>query len=189
MLNLRLQERDAVTVSPDAPVLEVADRMDEEAVGCVVVVDAAGTPLGIVTDRDLAQRVVASGRDVEKTRARDVMTSDPVCIARGESLPSVVEKSRSHGIRRLPVLHEGRVVSVISLDDMLFDLAIALYRLADSARIEVRDAQRLAAKRRRREAREDAMDELRTQLRVLAHDARERLREEVASLIGRPSGS
>jgi len=188
MLNLRQQEREAVTVGPDATVLEIADRMDEESVGCVIVVDAAGAPLGIVTDRDLARRVLGAGRDAEKTRARDVMTSDPICIQRGESLPAVIEKARSRAIRRLPVLKDGRVISIVSLDDMLFDLAIALYRIADGARIEVRDSHRLAQKRRRRESLDDALDELRTQLRVLARDARERLREEIAALTGRPAG-
>ena len=188
MLNLRPQERDPVTVSPDATVIEIADLMDEESVGCVIVVDGAGAPLGIVTDRDLARRVIGAGRDAEKTRARDVMTTDLVCMQRGDSLPTVIELTRSRAIRRLPVLDKGRVISVISLDDMLFDLAIALYRLADGARIEVRDSQRVARKRRRHEAREEALDELRTQLRVLARDARDRLREEIAALTGRPAG-
>jgi CBS domain-containing protein len=188
MLNLRPDARDAVTVSPDATVVEIADLMDEESVGCVIVVDGAGAPLGIVTDRDLARRVIAAGRDADKTRARDVMSTEVLCMQRGEPLPAVIEKARSRAIRRLPVLDKGRVASVVSLDDMLFDVAIALFRLADGARIEIRDAQRIARKRRRHEAREEAIDELRTQLRVLTHDARERLREEVAALIGRPSG-
>ena len=188
MWNLRREEREAVTVSPDTTVVEIADRMDEESVGCVIVVDGGGGALGIVTDRDLARRVVAAGRDAEKTRARDVMSTDLVCIDREELLPGVIEKARSHAIRRLPVVDKGRVVSVISLDDVLFDLAIAMYRVADGARIEIRDAQRISRKRRRREAREEALDELRTQLRTLRHDARDRLREEIAALTGRPAG-
>jgi CBS domain-containing protein len=188
MLNLRIQEREAVTVSPDAGVLEVADLMDEESVGCVVVVDDGGGALGIVTDRDLARRVVAAGRDAEKTRARDVMSTDLVCIERAEPLPSVIEKARARAVRRLPVVEKGRVVSLVSVDDVVFDLAIAMYRVADAARIEVRDAQRLARKRRRHEAREEALEELRVQLRTLTRDARERLREEIAALTGRPAG-
>lgn len=188
MMGLRPEER-AVTVAPDASVVEIADLMDEESVGSVVVVDGAGAPLGIVTDRDLAKRVIAAGRDADKTRARDVMTSDVVCMQRGDALPGVIEKARRHAVRRIPVLDKsGRVVTVVSLDNLLFDVAIAIYRLADGARIEVRDAQRAARKRRRHEARDEALDELRTQLRVLAQDARERLREEIAALTGRPAG-
>ena len=46
MFNMRTFEREAVTVAPDAPVQEVADVMDAESVGCVVVADASGAPVG-----------------------------------------------------------------------------------------------------------------------------------------------
>jgi CBS domain-containing protein len=188
MLNLRFHEREPVTVGPDAPVAEIVYRMDDESVGSVVVVDSKGAPIGIVTDRDLVRRVVAAGRDAEKTCARDVMSADPVVADRREPLPKVLEKARLHSIRRLPLTENGRVVSVASLDDSLFELAIALFGIAETARVELRDAERSARKRRRREARETSLDELRGQLLSLGRDARERLRSELARLISGPSG-
>lgn len=184
LFNLKRYEREAVSVAPEASALEIADRMDDESVGSVVVVDATGRPLGIVTDRDLTRRVVAAGRDPERTRARDVMTDKLVAADHESSLPTVIELCRSHGIRRVPLTKDGRVVAVVSLDDMLFELAVDLFGIAEATRVELRDAARAARKRRRREARSEAIEELRSHLATLAHDARERARAELASLLG-----
>jgi signal-transduction protein with cAMP-binding, CBS, and nucleotidyltransferase domain len=188
MMNLRHDEREPVTVAADTTVADIADRMDEESVGSVVVVDDAGAPLGIVTDRDLVRRVVAAGADAEKTTARDVMSTNLVCGERGEPLRAVIEKARGRGVRRIPLLKKGKVVTVVSLDDLLFQVSVGLFGLADATRMELRDAERAARRRRRSEAREDALDELRTQLTSLTREARERLREQLAALIGRPFG-
>lgn len=186
-MNLRFYEREAVTVAPGISVVEIADLMDEESVGSVVVVDEAGKPLGIVTDRDLALRVVAAGRDAEKTCARDVMSEKLVTVGRREPLPSVLEKAAKHAVRRLPVVEEGRVVSLISLDDSLFELAVGVLGCADCARVELRESARTARKRRRREAREQAIEELRSQIRTLGRDARERLRKELGRVAAGPT--
>jgi CBS domain-containing protein len=61
----------------DAHLQDVAKLMCDEDCGAIPVVDAQGKPLGIVTDRDIACRVVAKGRDALQTQARDCMTPDP----------------------------------------------------------------------------------------------------------------
>jgi CBS domain-containing protein len=187
--NYRYYEREPVSVGPDAPVFEIADAMDEHSVGSVLVIDAAGQLLGIVTDRDLVRRVVAAGRDAEKTRARDVMTSELVTASRGELLPPVIEKLRVHGIRRLPLLEDGRVTSVVSLDDVVFHLLGALFNLAETTRLEVIEAARTARRRRRQQAREEAFEEVQAHLASLGHDVAGRLRKELAHVLGQARGS
>jgi signal-transduction protein with cAMP-binding, CBS, and nucleotidyltransferase domain len=186
--NFRYYEQEPVSVRPEAHVFEIAEAMDEHSVGSVLVVDAGGQPLGIVTDRDLVRRVVAAGRDAEKTRARDVMTSELVTGSRGELLPSVVEKLRAHGIRRLPLLEAGQVTSVVSLDDVVFHLLGALFNLAETTRLEVIEAARGARRRRRQEAREEAFEEVQAHLATLGHDVAAKLREELARVLGRTRG-
>jgi CBS domain-containing protein len=183
--NFRRYEREVVAVSPDASALSIADAMDEHSIGCVVVVDGEGRPLGIATDRDLVRRVVAAGRDPEKTRAADVMTTELVVAGRDESSPAMIEKMRKQGVRRLPVLADGRVVSLVSLDDLLFDISSALFNMTEGTRAELRESHRTARLRRRHEAREEALEELRSALRELRHEARKRLRSELASLLGK----
>jgi CBS domain-containing protein len=181
-------EREAVSIGPEAHVVDVADAMDEHSVGSVVVVDDAGRPIGIVTDRDLVRRVVAAGRDPGKTTARDVMTRDPVTISRGEPLSSLIEKARVHRIRRLPVVDGGRLVSLISLDDVLLDVSSTFFNLAETTRIELREAARTARGRRRHEAREDALEEVQTRLTSLGHELGARLKEELARVLPRSGG-
>jgi CBS domain-containing protein len=174
---------DVVTVRPETTVWEIADAMDEHSVGCLVVTSEAGHPLGIVTDRDLVLRVVAPGRDPEKTVARDVMTTPLVTAAHDEGLPRVIELMRTRAIRRVPLLRDGHVVSIVSLDDILVELSSDLWNVSETARIEIRDAQRTARRRRLREAREEALEELRSQAHQLGQEARDFLRKELSSLL------
>ena len=183
--NCRHCERDVVTLDAEATVFEIADAMDEHSVGCVVVTDAKGGAIGVVTDRDLVRRVVAAGRDVEKTRARDVMSGDLVTAGANERLPRVIEIMRTRGIRRLPLVEDGRPVGIVSLDDILGELSSDLWNVSEAVRIELREAQRTSRRRRLREARDEAVEELRSQLLHLGRDTRELLRSELAGLLRR----
>jgi signal-transduction protein with cAMP-binding, CBS, and nucleotidyltransferase domain len=184
----RYYEREPVAVGPDAQISEIADAMDQHSVGSVLVIDGDGRPLGIVTDRDLVRRVVAAGRDAEKTRARDVMTTGLVTGARGELLPPLIEKLRRHGVRRIPLLEDGRATALVSLEDFVFQLSSALFNLSETARLEVAESERSARRRRRRAAREDALEEVLTHLASVGHDATARLREDLARVLGGRGG-
>ena len=124
MMSSKRLESEAVTLGPEATALDAADRMDAESVGCIVVVDEAGNAVGIVTDRDLMRRVIAAGRDPAKCELADVMTADPVTVDRGTLMQPLIDEMRSHRVRRLPVMENGRVVAVVSLDDIVLDLAV-----------------------------------------------------------------
>jgi CBS domain-containing protein len=176
-------EKEVVTVRAEATVFDVADAMDEHSVGCVIVTDEADRPLGIVTDRDLVRRVVAPGRDPDKTLARDVMSGDVVTASTEERLPRVIEIMRARGIRRLPLVEDGRVVGIVALDDIVAELTSDLWNVSEGARVELRDAQRTARRRRLREAREGALEELRSQAFHVGKEAREFLRKELGSLL------
>ncbi len=176
-------EREVIQVGPETTVFEIADAMDEHSVGCVVVTDEAQRPLGIVTDRDLVRRVVAPGRDPEKTRARDVMSGDVATASAEERLPSVIEIMRARGIRRLPLIEDGRLVAIVALDDIVAELVSDLWNVSEGARIDLRDSQRTARRRRQREAREAALEELRSQALHVGKEARGFLRKELGSLL------
>jgi CBS domain-containing protein len=176
-------EKEVVTVRPDATVFEIADAMDEHSVGCVVVSDEAQRPLGVVTDRDLVRRVVAPGRDPEKTRARDVMSAEVATASIHERLPRVIEIMRGRGVRRLPLVEDGKVVGIVTLDDIVAELTSDLWNVSEGARVELRDAQRSARRRRLREAREEAVEELRSQALHVGKEAREFMRKELGSLL------
>jgi CBS domain-containing protein len=109
--------RSVVSVKPDATVMEAARLMRENRVGSVLVMEA-GRLLGIITERDLAYRVVAEGRGPE-TRVSEVMTRDVVTIRESATLAEAARLMLGLGIRHLPVVDEqGRVVGVLSLRDL-----------------------------------------------------------------------
>jgi len=98
--------------------------MREHNVGTVVVTDERGRPTGILTDRDLSLRVIAEDKDPKTTPVLEVMTSVPRSIAEDTPIESALATMRSEKCRRLPVVaSDGRLVGVLSLDDILELLA------------------------------------------------------------------
>jgi CBS domain-containing protein len=105
-------------------VLEAARRMRDRRVGALVVVDDLGRPVGVVTDRDLALRVVADGGDSRTTSVGDVMTEGPKTVSEATPIESALGLMRSGSFRRLPVVNEdGKLVGIVALDDVLGLLA------------------------------------------------------------------
>jgi CBS domain-containing protein len=91
-----------------------------------------------VTDRDLVLRVMAAGREAGKTRLREVMSAQPVFLAKERGFDQLLATMRQQGVRRVPVVDEaGRLEGVVSLDDLLPLLADQLGELAEAIRGEL----------------------------------------------------
>ncbi len=132
-----LIQRPARWLPPDATCSEAARMMRDENIGSVVVARDR-QPLGIVTDRDLAVRVVAEGRDPDKLLLSDVMTDEPIFIGDDRSLDQAVAAMRDLAIRRVPVGDaDGRLCGIVSMDDVLILLADQLGSLAGAIREEI----------------------------------------------------
>lgn len=105
---------------PQETAFEAAVRMRQRAVGSLIVINDAYAPIGILTDRDLMERVLAAGKNPQSTVIADIMTSSPTSIVETESITRALQLMREHSVRRLPVEDElGRVCGVVSLDDIL----------------------------------------------------------------------
>lgn len=101
-----------------------AQRMNARNVGTLVVVDARNRPVGILTDRDLALRVLGEKRDPLTTEVRDVMTRGLRAVAEDTPIEDALAAMRARGVRRLVVVNEEReLVGLVSLDDFLALLA------------------------------------------------------------------
>lgn len=99
---------------------QAAERMHDRAVGTLVVQDEHKHPVGILTDRDLVERVMAQGKDPCQTMVAEIMTTNPVRTYQDASTESAVALMRSGGFRRLPVVnHHDKLVGLLSLDDVL----------------------------------------------------------------------
>lgn len=106
-----------VTAAPDTSAVEVARLMRDHRVGSVVIVDPAGVPVAMVTDRDLAVRVLAEGTDPERpasaVASRPLITGDP-----DMELDEAAALMVRHRVRRLPVVTEERLAGIATLDDI-----------------------------------------------------------------------
>jgi CBS domain-containing protein len=112
------------TATRDETVQAAAARMRERRVGTLVVVDGLGRPEGLVTDRDLAVRVVADARDPARTTVGEVASAAPTTVLADASIESALGSMRAGRMRRLPVVDDtGRLVGIVTLDDVLELLA------------------------------------------------------------------
>ena len=120
----RICRREVHVATLGESVRAVAQRMRELNLGTVVVKDERGRPAGILTDRDIALRVVAEDKDPKMTPVLEVMTSVPKSIPEDTAIESALATMRAEKCRRLPVVgRDGRLVGVLSLDDILELLA------------------------------------------------------------------
>jgi CBS domain-containing protein len=106
------------TVDPSTPVVEAARVMRDEDVGPVPIVDG-DTLVGILTDRDIAIRVVADGRDPQTTTVNEVASRDLVTIDPQQDLDEALRLMAENQVRRLPVCEEdGRLVGILAQADV-----------------------------------------------------------------------
>jgi CBS domain-containing protein len=99
-------------------VRDCAKLMKKENVGFVPVCNEDGEPVGTITDRDIALRVVAEGRGAD-TRIDDVMTREVVACHVGDELADAERLMRENRKSRVMVLDDGKLVGVISLSDVI----------------------------------------------------------------------
>jgi len=99
-------------------VLQTVRAMVERNIGAVPVLHN-GTLVGIFSERDLMRRVVADGRDPRSTCMAEVMTDDPLTINMNEDISNCMALMRRHNFRHLPVCHDGQLIGMVSLRDIL----------------------------------------------------------------------
>ena len=105
-------------VSPDTPLRMLAQKMLEKDIGAIPVGENDRL-IGMVTDRDIAVRAVAEGKDISKLTARDVMSKGIIWCRDNEDVSDAAHTMQSKRVRRLPVIDENkRMVGMLSLGDI-----------------------------------------------------------------------
>ena len=113
-----VMHRGVISVEPDTPVREVARTMRRDDIGATPVCEN-GRIIGMVTDRDIACRAVADGRDLDAVTAREIMTAGAVTCSAGDEVDEVIGLMERRKVRRIPVLDDaGAVVGMASLGDI-----------------------------------------------------------------------
>lgn len=127
--------RSGVGIEPGRSIQEAAAIMEQAGVGALAVVEG-DRPIGIVTDRDLVRRGLARGLPAD-ARVDSVMSTPVVTIESQTDLHEAFALFRFNAVRRLVVVREGRFVGMLSIDDLLVDVAADLADLARPITAEV----------------------------------------------------
>ena len=114
--------RDVMTANPttlqeEATVADAAKRMRDEDIGDVLVVREGGLT-SIVTDRDIAVRVVAEDRPPEETALRDIASKDLTTVSPDDSIDDAIRIMRDRALRRIPVVEGSRPVGIVAIGDL-----------------------------------------------------------------------
>ena len=113
-----IMTKDPECCRPDDTAQQAARVMRDRDCGCLPIVDDAGRVVGIVTDRDLAVRGIASGKDPE-TKLNDLMTPVATCCGPDDDLRDVEKKMAELQVRRIPIVDGGgRCVGIVSQADI-----------------------------------------------------------------------
>ncbi|MGZ8400796.1 MAG: DUF2267 domain-containing protein [Methyloceanibacter sp.] len=116
----RFRRTRMVILTRQSKVYQAARAMADSHIGSVLVSEPPGLA-GIVTDRDLALAVIGGGLDPRTTPLDEVMSEDVVACEIKAELDDVVRLMQEHGVRRVPITEDGRVVGLITFDDLVVD--------------------------------------------------------------------
>ena len=107
-----------VTVTPDQTVREAVALLVDKRIGAVVVVDDAGRPVGIVSERDVMRELAQNEQRSERTVSR-VMTSDVIIARPGDDIKAVSKTMTVRRFRHLPVMDHHELVGIVSIGDVV----------------------------------------------------------------------
>ncbi len=105
------------SVAPDASVIECVRTMTHEKLGALIVMDGERL-IGIFTERDALNKVLAAGLDPASTKVSEVMTKDPCCIPPTTTVGEAMALVTKRRFRHLPIVENGKVLAVISSGDL-----------------------------------------------------------------------
>ena len=129
--------REVVIVERGTGIVELAQLMRKHHVGDVIVVDIQDdlvVPVGIVTDRDIVVELIAGKVDLDSVTTGDVMSPELITAKEKEGIWDTLQRMRSRGIRRMPVINEdGGLEGILTVDDLIELLADELDLLAKIA--------------------------------------------------------
>ncbi|NDP37641.1 MAG: CBS domain-containing protein [Rhodoferax sp.] len=115
-----IPQRHVVSLLPQASVWDAACIMTKANCGSILVIDAAGTLQGILTERDLMTRVLAKALDPKSTPASEVMTRNPISIVPEMKVAEAVVIMIERGFRHLPIINAaGKILGVFSIRDAM----------------------------------------------------------------------
>ena len=107
-----------VTIRPDQSLGDAIALLSQHNIGALVVADAAGKPVGIISERDIV-RSAAKSREISSAAVRQVMTQNIVTGSPHDDLNAALQTMTDRRFRHLPILDEGMLVGIVSIGDLV----------------------------------------------------------------------
>jgi CBS domain-containing protein len=125
---LAMKGREVVTAQPHRTLLEICEILAARRIGAVVIADAHGQLLGILSERDIVRAIGLGGASALDDPASSHMTTEVVTTGESETLLATVEKMNNGRFRHMPIMKNGRLDGLISIGD------VVKFRLAEMER-------------------------------------------------------
>ncbi len=107
-----------ITFKGDSSIKDVAEKMGKLDIGCAIIVNGQ-KPIGIITERDMVKRVVGKKLDVDKIKAKEIMTSPVETINPEANIYYVSKVMKEKGYKRYPVAKNGKLVGLVTQTDLI----------------------------------------------------------------------
>jgi len=111
--------REIITTQPSATLVEAAETLTAHKIGAVVVTDARGGVVGILSERDIIRAISDHGAKALNDPIAAHMTKNVFTTHEGECVRASVERMTKDRFRHLPVIREGRLVGLVSIGDIV----------------------------------------------------------------------
>ena len=118
--------KQVATVVVEDTAFQAAKLMAVKHIAALVVVDGEGKIIGIVTERDMTQRIIAAGLDGKTTPVKNIMTENPDTLSPDDSAGDALELMQTRNYRHLPVTEDGKCIAVVSIRDLYASVKEAL---------------------------------------------------------------
>lgn len=109
------------TISPDSSVFEAIYAMADHNVGALPVV-AGEQIVGMISERDYARKLILSGKSSLNTAVREVMSTEVISITEEATVEECMRLMTTHRVRHLPVMRDGKLVGIVSIGDLVYDI-------------------------------------------------------------------
>ena len=131
---LKHKGREVLTTAPHYMLREAAQLLGERRVGAVVVADATGRVLGILSERDIVRAVGAGGAQALETPVSQHMTAAPTTVGEEAEIDELMHLMTTGRFRHLPVVVNGRLAGIVSIGDVVKHHTDQLHYERDSLR-------------------------------------------------------
>jgi CBS domain-containing protein len=109
---------DVLTVSPDAPVRNAVEKMENISAGTALVMEG-GSVVGIISERDVIRKVVLENKNIDDVQVQEIMTTNLTTITTETPLDECMQLITDKRIRHLPVLRDGNLCGIVSIGDVV----------------------------------------------------------------------